>query len=89
MFPALDIIIHTRPSVLTLWRSRFYKESLAGEEGNYILNRSIVHNKSPIDVLADVAEEASAAHTRVSKALEIQGTPEAYTAWIAFTHGYL
>ncbi|KAF9468658.1 isoprenoid synthase domain-containing protein [Collybia nuda] len=67
----------------------FYKESMDNEEGNYVTNRSLVHGKPPIRVLSEVADEAYAAYSRVSKSLKTQGTPEAYKAWMTFVHGYI
>jgi hypothetical protein len=69
-------------------RFSFYKEELAGETANYIHNRSVVNGKRPVNVLAEVAEEALAAHNRVTVALCACGS-EGIHAWTTFVHGYL
>ncbi|RDB26110.1 Trichodiene synthase [Hypsizygus marmoreus] len=65
----------------------FYKEELAGEQGNYIYNRAHAEGKAPLSVLSDTIEELLEASAMVSVAL--QRTPEALDAWKNFEAGVI
>ncbi|KAJ6472342.1 hypothetical protein C8R47DRAFT_987836, partial [Mycena vitilis] len=78
----------TGPSnCLSLQKSRFYKEELAGETHNFVHGRAQASGKSPLSELAAIAQECLAATRRVRTILRGKGKYE--EAWQAFEHGYV
>ncbi|PPQ78320.1 hypothetical protein CVT25_011691 [Psilocybe cyanescens] len=64
----------------------FYKEYLSGERNNYVYNRARVNEKSTMETLQSVVDDALAAHSRAKKILE---HTEAFLPWKSFLDGYI
>ena len=65
----------------------FYKEELAGENGNYISIEASQRGQEKIPVLRDLAHDVSLCVSRVANILE--GSSEAKTAFQCFIGGYV
>ncbi|KAK7044170.1 hypothetical protein VNI00_007890 [Paramarasmius palmivorus] len=63
----------------------FYKEYLAGETQNYISNRALTTERSPLQAFQDVAEQVLSTNDRICATLK---EPE-LTSWNTFVNGYL
>jgi len=65
--------------------SRFHKEELAGEEGNYIHNRAYVEGSTPMQVLTDIGRELLEARASIFAVLAKR--PRAAATWQTFERG--
>ena len=67
--------------------ARFHKEEVAGETGNYVHNRAQMENKTPLQVLSEMAEELRISRVSIHKILS--HNPNALRVWKAFERGYV
>jgi len=65
----------------------FYKEELAGENGNYISNAAKQRGEKKIPVLRELAHDVSLCVSRVANVLK--GSGEAEAAFHCFVGGYV
>ena len=65
----------------------FYKEELAGENGNYISLEANQRGQEKIPVFRDLARDVSLCVSRVESILE--GNSEAKAAFLCFKSGYV
>ncbi|RDL37362.1 uncharacterized protein BP5553_04795 [Venustampulla echinocandica] len=69
----------------------FYKEELAGEDGNYAHSRAIYNSKDVVTTLNDIVEDTEACYRRIRELLMSGGSDgQPYAkAWQAHEQGYI
>lgn len=72
---------------LNLTLARFHKEELAGETRNYVHIRAYIEDKTPLEVLAEIAEELRISRNTIHKVLSLN--PKALQAWTVYERGYM
>jgi len=67
----------------------FYKEELAGENGNYISLEASQRGQEKIPVFRELARDVLLCISRVANIIELEGSSEAMTAFQCFIGGYV